>query len=119
MRRGPRGATYLDILGATALFGIALLASSGLLLQWHGTSKHLDERAVAEHALANEMDLVLLNASSLELGTRGWMSPAAKTSGLEEADGEVRVEAFPGGRLRRVVITLRWSGGEAVRETLL
>lgn len=119
MRRGRRGTSYLDILAATALFGIALLSSAGLLLKWQDTSEHLEQRAVAEHALANEMDQVLLNRVSLKPGTRGWLSDAAESSGLQEAVGELRVTPLGTGPLKRVVISLRWSGGEALRETLL
>ena len=65
------------------------------------------------------MDQVLASGGVLKPGTRTWLSGADAASGLEGAVGELRVERFEGGALRRVVITLRWSGGEAVREPLL
>ena len=118
MRRGRRGSSYVEVLGATALFGVALLGSAGLLLQWHETSERLEQRALAEHALAHEMDALLLNQAPLPVGTRDWFSEADAESGLESAVGELRVTSFEGGKLRRVVIALRWSGGEALRETV-
>jgi len=118
VRRNSGGSTYLEVLAATALFGIALVSSSGLLLQWHRTSELLESRAVAEHALAIEMDQVLLSVATLQPGTRSWLSGADAASGLEAAEGELLIERFEDTKLRRVVITLRWADGEAVRETL-
>lgn len=118
-RREGRGFTYIEVVAAIALLGIALLGSTGLLLRWHATSSRLENRAVAEHALAQEMDQVLASEPDLKVGTWTWLSGADESSGLEGADGELRVERLQDSKLRRVLLTLRWEGGEASRETLL
>ena len=114
-----RGYTLIEVVAAAALLGITLLASGGLLLQWHHTSRLIEERSVAEHALAQEMETVLLESASLVTGTRSWLTDADTSSGLVEAEGELRVERLEDSRLRRVLVSLRWKGGEASRETLL
>jgi len=119
MSRRGAGFTYIEVVAAVALLGIALLGSTGLLMRWHATSSRLEHRAVAEHALAQEMDRVLANARSLGVGTRTWLSGADAACGLESAKGELRVERLEKSNLRRVLLTLRWDGGEAARETLL
>jgi len=120
MRTGQRGVTLLDAFAATALVGVTLLASCGLLLQWRQSSQQLERRAAAEHALAQEMDeLLAAGLARLAEGRSDWRSGADRASGLPEARGEVLVEPFRERGLRLVSVRLDWEGGRAVRETLV
>lgn len=120
MRAKERGFTYLEVLAASALLGITLVASTGLLLRWHVTSERLEERAAAVNALAVEMDEILVrDGAALPPGRRAWFSDADRVSGLPEAEGLLIVEAFGRAGLKRVSVRITWVGGEAVRECLL
>ena len=120
MRRTQRGLTLLESAAATAVLGVALLASSGLLLEWRHVSRQLERRAAAELALAQEMDELLARGiAGLSSGPSSWRSGADETCGLPEARGQVLAVPFGDTGLRRVLVRIEWEGGAASRETLL
>jgi Tfp pilus assembly protein PilV len=120
-RRRAAGFSYLETVAATALLGVALVGSAGLLLRWHALSERIEQRARAEQALATEMAEVLATPPQLlARGESGWGSAAAAASGLEGALGTRTVARFGDAGLLRVRVTLRWGDGrEAARETLV
>jgi len=123
-RRTPprhRGVTLVEALAATALIGMAVLASAGLLVRCHRIAAGIEERMRAEHAAATEMDTLLAaGPAGLSAGEQPWLSGAHAASGLPGARGVVLVEPYRETEVLLVRVRLEWGEGKSlVRETLV
>jgi hypothetical protein len=110
----------LETLVATALLGLAVLASAGLLVRCHRIAAGIEERTRAEHAAATEMDTLLAaGPAALGPGEHSWQSGADAASGLPGARGVVSVEPYRETEVLLVRVRLEWGEGKSlVRETL-
>jgi type II secretory pathway pseudopilin PulG len=119
--RGRRGTTYIELLGAIVVIGLALLAGSGVLVSGRRIAARMERRALAMEAIASEIALLSVTPpAEIPEGSSPWKGGLDVAAGLPKARGTLVVEPFRGTGVRRVRVSLSWGNGESrVSEILL
>jgi prepilin-type N-terminal cleavage/methylation domain-containing protein len=107
--RAGRGFSLIELMAASAIVGLAILASTGFMMRRAQMTRQVSERVRIDQALASEMETQLAEVPrSLEPGERAWRSGADVALRIEGARGVVRV-TMTGPRLRLVQVELTWT----------
>lgn len=115
------GSSYLELVAAIALLGLAIVASTTVVLRSRRIAAGMEERARAVEAVASELALVRAAAQgALAVGEHPWIGGLDAESGLPQARGRLVVAPFSESGLRRVRVELEWRGGRRLaQETLV